>query len=50
MIEPYIYRLYNNYNKSLNDLRSVIKWGAVSIVDFGTAMINKRRTKRNRRK
>lgn len=48
MIEPYIYRLYNNYNKSLNDLRSVIKWRAVSIVDFGTAMINKRSCKRKR--
>ena len=52
MIEPYIYRLYNNYNKSLNDLRSAIKYGTPSIVDFGTTMINKRkcRHKRNRRK
>lgn len=50
MIEPYIYRLYDYYHKSLNDLRSAIKYGTPSIVDFGTAMINKRKNKRNRRK
>lgn len=45
MIEPYIYRLYDYYHKSLNDLRSAIKYGTPSIVDFGTAMINKRKHK-----
>lgn len=44
------YRILNNYRKSLNDLRSAIKYETPSIVDFGYSMINKRKRKRNRRK
>ena len=41
------YTLYNNYTDYLS---KDIMNQTLSVVDFGTAMDNKRRTKRNRRK
>ena len=40
------YTLYNNYT---NYLSKAIMSKTPSVVDFGTAIANKRRTKRNRR-
>ena len=44
------YTIYNTYNVYPDYRRLAIMNNTPSIVDFGTAMANKRRTKRNRRK
>lgn len=44
------YKLYNAYNMYYDYLNVRTMSQTPSVVDFGTAMANKRRTKRNRRK
>ena len=44
------YTLYNTYNKYCDYVCDHTMSKTPSVVDFGTAMANKRRTKRNRRK
>lgn len=44
------FTLHNTYEKYADYLKAALVEQTPSIVDFGIAMINKRRNKRNRRK